>query len=157
MIPSDKPPVPLRRWLWRSYVRAAIIPLLVVELSFLLIYWVSNTIVYRENIAATGELSHAFLEDVARREANAIGAALSGYEAKSRIFAQQALRALQGNHQTSAKERQRYAFDPDGSIYTRYDNGTTASYYSNIARPGPQDGDLQKPPRQSGIGVIHYA
>lgn len=48
-------PVPLRKWLWRSYLRSALIPLLVIELTFLAIYWASTAVVYRENVAAVGQ------------------------------------------------------------------------------------------------------
>ncbi len=128
--------MPLRRWLWRSYVRAAIIPLLVVELSFLAIYWVSNLIVHQENVATIGAVSEQFLADVSHREADGIGQELAGYSAKSDIFARQVLRALNGNFTPSAAERARYAFDPDGSIYTTRDIGTTASFFANVTRPG---------------------
>jgi len=128
--------MPLRRWLWLSYLRAAIIPLLVIEVSFLLIYWASNALVYRENIATVGTLSRSFLQDVARREANVIGRELAGYSTDAAVLARQSLRALNGNHAPTAAERQRYVTDRDGTIYTRSDNGTTASYYSNVTHPG---------------------
>lgn len=32
------PAVPLRKWLWRSYVKAALVPMLLIEFSFIGIY-----------------------------------------------------------------------------------------------------------------------
>lgn len=129
--------VPVRRWLWRSYVRAAIIPLLVVELSFLAIYWVSNLIVHQQNVESIGTVSQQFLADVSQREAAGIGHELSGYAAQTRLFASETRRALNSTFVPVAAERARYAFDRDGSIYTTRDTGTTASFYSNVTHPGP--------------------
>ena len=50
---SDAEKLPLQRWLWRSYVRSAIIPLLVIELTFLGIFWACNAYIYRENVATS--------------------------------------------------------------------------------------------------------
>jgi len=141
--------MPLRRRLWLSYVRAAILPLLVIEIGFLAIYWGSNAIVHRENVASIGAVSHQFLSDVARREANAIGGELAGYAARTDLLARQARRALDRNHAPSPAERARHTFDRDGSIYTTRDIGTTAGFYSNRTRP-----DRQKLERMLRLGAI---
>ena len=130
--------MPLRRWLWLSYLRAAIIPLLFIEITFLGIYWISNTIVYRENIATVSSVSNDFLQDVAKREAMSISQSLQGISNTTALFAAQTRTALQGEYTPSPQEKERYAYHPGGSFYTRYDNGTTASYYSGIVKVGPE-------------------
>lgn len=129
---SRSGPVPLRRWFWRSYFRTAIIPLLFIEITFLVIYWVSSSLVYKENIAAVSDISEKFLTDVAVREATSISNELSGISAATDLFARQSLKALQGNYDPPAAEKQRYARTSYGGLYTKYDNGTTASFYSGI-------------------------
>lgn len=42
----------LLRWVWRSYFRAALIPLLVVEVVFIAIYLAANHRATQENLAA---------------------------------------------------------------------------------------------------------
>lgn len=122
--------VPIRRWLWRSYLRAAVIPLLVIELTFLGVYWASNALVYNDNIAAIKQSSQVYLGDVARREAASAGWELQVVAQATSVFAQQAARALDGNYVPPPAERARYARSADGALYTRFDNGTTASFYS---------------------------
>lgn len=125
-------PVSLRRWFWRSYFRTAIIPLLFIEITFLGIYWVSSSLVYKENIAAVSDISEKFLTDVAVREATSISNELSGISSATDLFARQSLKALQGNYDPPAAEKQRYARTSYGGFYTKYDNGTTASFYSGV-------------------------
>lgn len=138
---SDASPLPLSRWLWQSYLRSAIIPLLFIELSFLAIYWISNAIVYRQNVSAVRELSHDYLGDVVRREAMSIGNSLEGVSQITTLYARQALKALEGNYVPPAAERARYAPGPKGGLHTTFDNGTTASFYSNVTRIGPEQMD----------------
>ena len=39
--------IPLKKWLWNSYISAALIPLLLIELTFLGIYWGTGEFVYK--------------------------------------------------------------------------------------------------------------
>lgn len=134
----DRKPVPIAKWLWRSYVRAAIVPLLVVELSFLVIYWLGSNVIYSENVEAVGEISTEYLSDLSRREALNIDARLSGIAALTTLFAAETRRALDGNEPLTPAQRARLAAFPEGGLYTRIDNGTTASFYSAINTIGEQ-------------------
>lgn len=131
-------PVPLQKWLWGSYLRSAIVPLFFIELTFLAIYWVSNSLVYKENITAVSAISDNFLTDVAVREATSISNELSGISAASDLFARQTLKALRADYSPPESEKRRYAFSPQGAFYTKFDNGTTASFYSGIMPIGPE-------------------
>lgn len=131
-------PMPLEKWLWRSYLRAAIIPLLVIEITFLGIYWFSNTIVHRENVATVGEVSRDYIADVAQREALSIGNDLGAVSRTTGIFARQTLRALDGQYDPPAAEKARYRRGAQGGFHTVADNGTTASFYSNVTPIGPE-------------------
>ena len=129
-------PVPLHKWLWQSYLWSALIPLLVIELTFLAIYWVSTAVVYNENVATVRTVSGDYLNDVARREAGSIGNDLAGVAVSTTIFARQAKLAFEGDFDPPESEKRRYALTSDGRFYTRYDNGATASYYTNRVRIG---------------------
>lgn len=145
-------PVPLRRWLWRSYLHAAIIPLLVIELTFLGIYWVSNMLVHRENVEAISDVSREYLTDLARREAQGIGNDLAAIAQTTQVFARQTLRALESNYEPPAAEKARYARGPNGGLYTTSDNGTTASFYSNLTPIGSEQ--LRKVWRLSALDPV---
>ncbi|MEO0063120.1 MAG: hypothetical protein RLZZ08_1680 [Pseudomonadota bacterium] len=120
----------LRRWLWRSFLKTAIFPLLFIELGFLGIFLASSAVVYRENVAAQRDVARDYLDDVAEREAGNISATLAGVARNTRIFTEQTERALIGNFQPSASEKARHAWSPEGAFYSRTDNGTAASYFS---------------------------
>lgn len=136
---EDGKKLPLQRWLWGSYLRAALIPLLVIELSFLGIYWATNFITYRDNVEAVRQVSSDYLGDVAQREALAIGNELQGISEQTGLFAAQALRALDGNYNPPASEKRRYGRTANGAFVSLYDNGTTASFYSGAMPIGPEE------------------
>jgi signal transduction histidine kinase len=131
--------VPLRRLLWRSYLRTSLIPLLVIEVGFLATYWVSETVVYRKNMEAISELSRTYFLDIAHREAATISASLESIASHTRVFVEQTRTALEGDYVPPAEERARYRIIPTGGLYTVSDNGTTASFYAGGTRIGQQE------------------
>lgn len=149
---KDKPALPLRQQLWRSYVRTALIPLLVIEFGFIAAYWVSASVVYDENADAVSDLSHRYFQDIAHREAATISASLEAVASHTRVFARQTLTALEGDYVPPASERSRYAFSPEGALHTTRDIGTTASIYSSRTRIG-QD-EIEKVWRLSQIDPL---
>ena len=130
--------MPLARWLGRSYLRAAIIPLLLIELSFLLIYWVSANFTYQKNVEAVGQISKNYLTDIASRQAQTINATLDEVEGLARVFAMESAEALAQPHDPPAAEKARYGFGADGVFYTRRGGqGESASFYSGYVPVGP--------------------
>ena len=57
------PPPPLRTWLWRSYLRAALVPLLLIELTFVALYFGTSRVVYDRSAKAITEISTEALRD----------------------------------------------------------------------------------------------
>lgn len=128
----------LQRWLWLSYVKAAIIPLLVVEIGFLAVFLISNRAIYKANVNALYSTSEAYLRSTSRMQAAKITAQLTAVSSNTSILASQTRLALLGNYVPPASERARYARTSDGAFYTRYDNGTTASFYTGLVPVGPK-------------------
>ena len=62
-------PRPLRTVIWDSYIKTALIPLVVIELGFLAVYWYGSGIIYRDTMADGRQVSAAYMSDIARREA----------------------------------------------------------------------------------------
>lgn len=129
--------MPLSKWLVRSYVRAAIIPLLLIELGFLAIYWISGNFTYDRNVQTVQNLSKDYLRDIANREVMTIQATLNGVEGLARVFAAETGEALDRPYDPGPAEKARYALDPSGMFYTRHGKDETASYYSGIVPVGP--------------------
>lgn len=131
-------PTTLRRLLWLSFLKTAIVPLLFIELVFLGIFVVSSLAVYRENVAAQSDSARTELDGIVAREAENIAVTLGAVERNTNVFANLARRALLVDYQPSAREKARYGWSPSGEFYSRYDNGTTASYLSAYRPIGPR-------------------
>ena len=130
---ANKPKsMPLRRWLWVSYLSAALAPLLMIELSFLGIYWGTAQFVHDRSTAAVIDLSQNILEDAAVREAKSISEQLGTVEALTKVYADATGNALATPSSLTPEEIGAYAYSPDGVYYTRKDNGGSAVYYSGI-------------------------
>ncbi len=137
MATTLQPRVTLQDWFWRALFRSAIVPLLLIELSFLGVYWLSGRFSYEANTDTVQEISHSYLQDIADREADTISQTLRGVEHLTGMLAREAGRALSSPNSVSDAERSRYAFDKNGAFRTVRDNGTTASFYSGVQPIGP--------------------
>ena len=125
-------PVPLKAWLWRSFVKAALVPLLLIEFGFVGIYWATSQVVYDRGASAITRMSTETLSDVSTREANIIAHRLHSISAMTAIYAEETARALATPSDLADSEKARFAYSPEGSFYSTRDNGGAAVYYSGI-------------------------
>jgi signal transduction histidine kinase len=128
----------LDRWFWQSFLRTALIPLLVIELGFLLIYWVSAQMIYQDNSRTVGDVSKALMPREVQAEARALSERLNAISGMTGLFASQTGRALQTPYIPGADELARYQRTPDGALITTRDNGGAAAFYSGLVPLGPQ-------------------
>lgn len=129
-------PLTLSRWLWRSYLRAALVPLLLIELSFVAIYFITTNVVYERSAEAVRSVATDALADTARREAAVIARRLETIAALTRVYSDESGRALHSDADATAEEKARYALSPDGVFYTTRDNGGSAVFYSGVVPVG---------------------
>ncbi len=135
--------IPLFRWIWRSYLRTALVPLLLVELSFLVAYFVSNIIVRERNIEVIRHTADDELVRIAQQESLAIHNLLSGVTQATDVYRRQTARALAtpATPAAAAKEKQRNTLNPEGVYYTIQDDGGSAVFYSGVKPIGPKEKD----------------
>lgn len=133
--------IPLKKWLWNSYVGAALVPLLLVELSFLGIYWGTGEFVYQRGAEAVTELSSSLLSDAVGRESTAIGNRLQTVASLTALYAEETKRALEMPAEVSEAEKARHSYSPEGTFYTTSDSGGSAVYYSGIVPVGEAERD----------------
>ncbi|OYU62524.1 MAG: ATPase [Bradyrhizobium sp. PARBB1] len=131
-----KGPLPLSRWLWRSYLRSALVPLLLVELSFVVIYFVTTNVVYERGAETMRGMATDALADAAEREASVIARRLETISALTRVYGAEAARALASDADASAAEKARHAMSADGVFHTTADTGGSAVFYSGIVPIG---------------------
>ena len=125
-------PAPLRQWLWRSYLKTTLYPLLLVEVVLVAIYLWTSSAAYRENTAALRHISTEELSGIARREARHISERLAGIGRTTRLFGQQVGAFLADVPLATEAMHAEIAEGPDGMRYTRRDRGRGAVYFSGL-------------------------
>ena len=129
-------PQSLLGWIWRSYLRTALIPLLFVELALIGIYLFSNALIRDENLEAMRAVARDQLTRTARQEAETLNATLAGISSATSLLARQAELAYRTPWPAPPEEVERYAYGPQGSWYTIRDIGLGAAFYSGIVPVG---------------------
>ena len=84
----------LLRWVWRAYVRNALVPLLVVELLLVAVYLTSHAWSLRKNVAALTEVARQELSRIANDESTVIEQQLGTVSALTEVLRRQATDAL---------------------------------------------------------------
>ncbi|GEO82524.1 hybrid sensor histidine kinase/response regulator [Pararhodospirillum oryzae] len=126
--PSSASTVSVFSWLWRSYLRVALIPLIFIELVFLGIYVVSHEVGTSRTLAHYKQAVTSEVSTLAHHEAGRLSQRLATITTLTRLFAAQAGPVLVRGCPPNPAERARLAFSPQGALYT-----TT---------PGPHDNAL---------------
>ena len=127
---ATKTAVTLSARIFRSYLLSSIIPLLFIEITFIIIYWISSSISHQRNIAEMRRLATHHLSSIANREAAAIGAMLGGVEKSATIFASQAARVLRSSDNGTGHSDVTLLESSGGAIYSRPKPGQSTLYYS---------------------------
>ncbi len=128
----------LLQWVWRSYFRAALIPLLVVEVAFIAIYLAANHLATQENLAAVRAIATDELRRIAQRESVVIQKQLASISQVTDLFRRQTAPILATPFDPGPEERNRYAYSSEGVYYTTCDNGGGALFYSGVVPVGPK-------------------
>lgn len=136
--PSSKT---LFRWIWTSYARTALVPLLAVELLLVAAYFTTNMLTKDANIASIRQTAEQSLREVARLNASAVDEKLAAVAGLADVLRRQtqavetAVEALP----VPADEAARFAFDPTGVVYyTQTDTGRGAGFYSGVVPVTPE-------------------
>src|SRR5262245_27555297 len=85
----------LLRWVWRAYVRNALVPLLVVELLLVAVYLTSHAWSLRRNVAALSEVARQELSRLAADESAVIDQQLGQVAALTDVLRRQTEAALE--------------------------------------------------------------
>lgn len=141
--------IPLVRWIWRSYFRTSLIPLLIVEVALISLYFISNAIANRENIQAIRSVAEQDVREVAMREAAGINRQLEGVAKATEYLRYHTTQVMAGNKQFERDDPSRFQYSNDGVFYTTRDNDGTAVFYSGIVPIG--ENEREKAYRSAGL------
>lgn len=122
--------------IWRSYIKSALAPILLIEVALLAAYFATNTFIRDENVRQLEVHVREELQSVAARESELISAQLKSVELQTKLLANATLEALVADTPISRSESDRYFVTPEGAWATNRDNGGAASFYSNITPLG---------------------
>ena len=132
-------PRPLRQWLWTSYLKTTLYPLLLVEVVIVAIYIWTTATAHRENTEALRQLSTAELKGIARREARNISERLAGVSRTTLLFSEEVREFLMDPPTATPEMHAEIGSTPEGMLYTVRDTGTGAVYYSGLHPIGPAE------------------
>ncbi|MCC6558844.1 MAG: ATPase [Polyangiaceae bacterium] len=130
---------PLRKLVWRAFLRTALIPLLLVELALIGAYLAANAAGKSENQAAVRALAEDALARIAVQEAALIDARLSSVAQMTTLYAGQCKDALSRPYTLPDAQRDAYRMSPEGVFYTARDPGGSALFYSGAVPVGPAE------------------
>jgi signal transduction histidine kinase len=128
----------LLRWVWRAYVRNALIPLLVVELLLVAVYLTSHAWSLRRNVAALSEVARQELSRIAADESAVIDRQLGQVASLTQLLRRQTEAAL-AKPAPASRDRGRLRSQPSGALTTTRDDGGAAVYWSALAAKTPAD------------------
>ncbi|MFU8787889.1 MAG: ATP-binding protein [Methylobacter sp.] len=126
--------VSLHQWVWLAYVRAALIPLLFVELALLGVYMLSHEWSKTERIAAIESLASDELLRLVDNHADVIEHQLEGVSQLTELFRQETQDALRRPAEKNLEPLSRYAMNEDGVLYSRVNDGGAAVFFSGFVK-----------------------
>ncbi|MBR9882443.1 MAG: hypothetical protein GYB21_01780 [Oceanospirillales bacterium] len=124
--------------LWGTYIRNALIPIILIEVALIAAYLATNYLIRDENIATMQNSAQASLHETARLESEVIANQLAGVAEMTHLFAQLTSRAYDTPYEASDEEKGRYTLSDGGVWYTRPGSGEAAMFYSSITEVGEQ-------------------
>jgi len=135
--------VRLLPWIWRSYLRTAIVPLLLIELVLVGVYLLTNDAVRENNAKALRAMAEERLLSSAGLHADIIGSQLEGIVRSTDLYRWLVRRALMGGYAQADPEAHEplanLARSPGGAHYTLRDDGHFAAFYSAAADVGEEE------------------
>ena len=144
--------VTLFQWVWNAYFKASLIPLLVLEIALISVYFLSNRFSTHENINTIRAVAERELGHLASREANGINHQLLGISSATHYLQDYATQVMSGRLATVKEDPKRFVYSPEGAYYTTRDTGGSAVFYTGIVPIGKTERD--KAMRSAGLDPV---
>ena len=138
--PLNNQKITLFQWIWRSYFKTSLVPLLVVEIALICTYFLSNQFANKENITTVVKIAEQELAHLAERESSGIDHQLDAIVNATKYLQQYSTVVMSGNNLLKRDDPKRFAFSKDGAYYTTRDTtgeiGGSAVFYSGFVPIG---------------------
>ncbi len=132
-------PIGLRQWIWRAFVRSALIPLVLVETALIAIYLLTNNAIRDAQIEYLRDTALNDLQAAVSLESRLVSEQLSQIGALTQVYRNLTAQALHSGEPAALPE---LALSADGVRYSPENNGGAAVFYSG-ATPAEHH-DLEK-------------
>lgn len=126
-----------QRWVWQALVRSALIPLLLVETLLVAVYLFSSGYIREANVELLRDQADEQLVNTARLEVNVITEQVRTITGLVEIYRQAVGRALAAPPPRSGEGQ--YSRNAEGVLYSPFDDGRAASFYSAVTPVEHQD------------------
>ncbi|ABR36921.1 ATP-binding protein [Clostridium beijerinckii] len=135
----------LYKWIWQSYIRNALIPLIIIEIIFICIYFISNYWSHKSSVAFYKDQSKSELNKIIKQEVNLIDQHLSSISNSTMFFSLQMGHALSTTVSLTPTEYSRLSYSNDNIYYTKENNSAdeAAIFYNNFL-PATRDDKEKK-------------
>jgi len=134
-------PIPLATWIWRSYAKTALAPLLLVEVALIAIYIQTNSASRQAHIDILRQDATQAMRRIAQQQADNVSRQLNTVTQLTDLFRRQAAQVMAAPARPGLEDIGRYRLDPDGVYHSRHDDGGSAVFYSGIVPVGPAERD----------------
>lgn len=130
--------VTLRSWIMRAFLRASLIPSVILVVFFLVFYSFANYFSRTESANIIASNARGALSEMSRLEANSIEQELMSVHHATDLYRRQAQIALQNPHEFESEDQSRLVFSPEGVYYTKTDKpeGGVAVFFSGLVPVG---------------------
>lgn len=138
---NNRNTITLFKWVWRAYIRTTLVPLILIELFFVAIYFMTTSWSNMKTVYYLQEESMNDLKQIAVRESNGIEQKLIGISNAVLTFDKQIERALSKGAVIDREDEKRLTYSSDGVYYTKQDreDGGAAIFYSGIVPVGAEE------------------
>jgi PAS domain S-box-containing protein len=124
------------RWIWLSYVKTTLVPLLLVEVVIIAAYIATTMLSHRANLASITEQARFEVAGIARREALNIEEKLGAVASLAEVLRTEARASLDTPYVPPPEVIASYRMSPEGMYYSASDTGGSALYYSGVVPVG---------------------
>lgn len=133
--------VTLFKWIWRSYIKIALIPLIIIEVVFLSMYCLTSTWIQRETIGFAEDVAKQELIQIVVHEANLIEEQLKRVANMAELYRKQISKRLMRSALMEQEDLERLRYSSEGMYYTYKDRegGGAAVFYTGITPVGERE------------------
>mgnify|MGYP001131209585 CR=1 FL=1 len=126
--------------IYNEYLRAALLPILIIELTLLVMYFsITGYVAQRTKDTLLSEAKHNILE-ISKREVKNINQTIDGITEMSKILQKENERVLNSQDQVNLPNGLPvFGKNENGVFYKTKNNGGSSLFYSNITTIGPEE------------------